>query len=99
MDDPWRHVADLDGRQHYRTLGIQPDATVAEIRRAYRALARKLHPDKGGDSESFARLRHAFDVLIDPPRRAVYDRWAGDVQYRYIPGVTRRFPGGEEELL
>eukprot|EP00210_Caulerpa_lentillifera_P003176 g3035.t1 len=99
MEDPWKNVKDIDGRQHYRTLGLTFGATDAQIRRSYKHLARKLHPDKGGDSASFAQLREAFEVLTDPQRRKVYDRWAGEVNFRYIHGVAPRSDGGEEILL
>ena len=55
---------------------------------AYKECARKHHPDKGGDAEAFARIRTAFDVLSNPGKRAVYDNWAKEVQFRYVPGVT-----------
>jgi hypothetical protein len=53
---------------------------------AYRALARCLHPDKGGSSEAFGALQAAFDVLSDPKARKVYDALAADVRFR--PGAA-----------
>ena len=55
---------------------------------AYKECARTHHPDKGGDAEAFARIRTAFEVLSNPDKRAVYDNWAKEVQFRYVPGVT-----------
>ena len=55
---------------------------------AYKVCARTHHPDKGGDAEAFARVRIAFEVLSNPSKRAVYDNWAKEVQFRYVPGVT-----------
>jgi hypothetical protein len=49
---------------------------------AYRNLARRLHPDKGGSSEAFNALQAAFDVLSDPKARKVYDALAADVRFR-----------------
>ncbi len=49
---------------------------------AYRLLAKQHHPDKGGDPAAFARLQAAFEVLIDPVRRQVYDTWAKELQFR-----------------
>lgn len=89
MEDPWKNVKDVDGKQHYRTLGVKFGANDAEIRRSYKHLARQLHPDKGGDGASFAQLREAFEVLINPQRRKVYDRWASEVDYRYVHGKLR----------
>ena len=67
------------------------DSTVGRISlhvQAYRECARKHHPDKGGDAEVFARIQAAFETLSNPQRRAVYDDWAKEVQFRYVPGVT-----------
>jgi molecular chaperone DnaJ len=62
----------------YELLGVQPDASEEEIKRAYRRRAREFHPDAtGGDPESEARFKEisfAYEVLRDPERRARYDR-------------------------
>ncbi len=51
---------------------------------AYRSLAKKHHPDRGGSAVEFTRLQHAFEVLTDPRQREVYDTWAKEVQFRYV---------------
>jgi curved DNA-binding protein len=64
-------------RDHYRVLGVSRDASMREIRRAYRRLARQHHPDMSphpGDSAYFAELATAYEVLHDPDKRARYDR-------------------------
>lgn len=59
---------------HYERLGVSPTATADELRAAYRALARRLHPDVGGgDAERMAAVNEAWAVLSDPRRRAGYD--------------------------
>ncbi|WP_457098563.1 molecular chaperone DnaJ [Microbacterium sp. P5_E9] len=61
---------------HYEVLGVARDATPDEIKKAYRRLARELHPDvnPGADtSERFKLVTHAYDVLSDPEQRARYD--------------------------
>lgn len=58
---------------HYERLGITQDATTAEIRRAYRALAKTAHPDAGGDSASFRVLSDAYETLLNPLLRKEYD--------------------------
>jgi len=58
---------------HYETLGLDPSATADEITDAYRALAKVVHPDRGGDPYMFAVLTEAYDVVGDPEQRAAYD--------------------------
>ncbi|KAK9831834.1 hypothetical protein WJX81_000048 [Elliptochloris bilobata] len=97
--DPWAQVQDIDGQDHYRSLKVKFRASTAEIKKAYRDLARLHHPDKGGDAATFARILAAFQVLSDERQRAVYDVWARELQYRYIDGVAGRAEGGEGMLL
>src|SRR6266849_5000406 len=64
---------------YYKILGIKRDAKPEEIKKAYRRLARKYHPDVNpGDKaaeERFKQMSEAFDVLSDPKKRSVYDRF------------------------
>lgn len=67
----------MHGRNHYDTLGVPRNATADQVRRAYRALARALHPDVNPDADAqnrFAQAQAAYAVLSDPERRRVYDR-------------------------
>jgi DnaJ-class molecular chaperone len=57
----------------YQTLGISKDATKDEIKKAYRKLSKTMHPDVGGDEESFDELKQAYDVLMDDNLRKLYD--------------------------
>ena len=63
---------------HYATLGIGRQATTEEIKRAYRKLAMRYHPDRNqGDKEKEAKLKtvnEAYDVLSDTEKRTDYDR-------------------------
>src|SRR5215475_6835028 len=63
----------------YKILGVKRDAKPDEIKKAYRRLARKYHPDVNpGDNaaeERFKQMSEAFDVLSDPKKRKVYDRF------------------------
>jgi molecular chaperone DnaJ len=63
-------------RDYYDVLGVSPDAGAEEIKRAYRQLARRYHPDISGEDRggAFIELARAYDVLRDPLRRRRYDR-------------------------
>jgi DnaJ-class molecular chaperone len=64
-------------RDYYRILGVDRGASEPEIKRAYRKLARELHPDVTGDdpraTERFKAITEAYEVLSDPQRRRSYD--------------------------
>ncbi len=62
-------------RDYYDVLGVAPDAGAAEIKRAYRQLARRYHPDISGDDRgtAFLEVSRAYSVLSDPDRRRSYD--------------------------
>lgn len=76
-----------DGDDAYEVLGVSKDATESEIKKAYRKLALKHHPDKQTSedsrkkaSESFAKISNAYEILSDPQQRREYDhrdRFAG----------------------
>jgi curved DNA-binding protein len=78
---------------HYQTLGVSRTASAEEIRKAYRDLARKYHPDLHPDDESakekFKQVQAAFDVLNDPSKREMYDRYGSSFE-----GVGAGGPGG-----
>ena len=62
----------------YQRLGVKRGATEPEIKKAYRSLAKQLHPDRNTDNpkaaERFAQVTHAYDLLSDKDKRARYDR-------------------------
>lgn len=87
---------------HYETLGVSREASDEEIKKAYRRLARKLHPDVNGDpaaEEQFKSVTHAYDVLSDPQERARYDRFGdnpgmGGANFGGFGDIFETFFGG-----
>ncbi|KZT66872.1 hypothetical protein DAEQUDRAFT_729832 [Daedalea quercina L-15889] len=59
--------------KYYDLLEASPTASEADLKKAYRKKALRLHPDKGGDPELFKEVTHAYEVLSDPQRRSIYD--------------------------
>src|SRR5919197_2585819 len=72
-------MAATEKRDYYEVLGVERNATDEEVKRAYRKLAVKFHPDKNPDDpdaeEKFKELGEAYDVLMDSDKRAAYDRY------------------------
>ncbi|MFX0057413.1 MAG: DnaJ domain-containing protein [Candidatus Hodarchaeota archaeon] len=65
-------------KDYYKILGIERDASEEEIKLAYRRLAKKYHPDLNKTDprakEKFIKLKEAYDTLIDPIKRKIYDQ-------------------------
>ena len=78
---------------YYQILGVQPNASPEEIKKAYRKLANKHHPDKGGDQNKFKEISVAYDTLSDAQRKAEYDmqRQGGGREYRFNSNDFQQF--------
>ncbi|CCH90555.1 Chaperone protein dnaJ, heat shock protein (Hsp40), co-chaperone with dnaK [Modestobacter italicus] len=92
---------DFIEKDYYAALGVAKDADAAAIKKAYRQLARELHPDKNpGNTQAetrFKEVSEAYDVLSDAKRRAEYDearRMFGSGGFRPGAGAPGGFPGG-----
>ena len=79
-------------KDYYQILGINKNASQEEIKKAYRRLAHKYHPDKGGDEQKFKDITEAYQVLSDSNKRGQYDKF-GNVFEGGMPGGDPGFGG------
>ena len=91
----------MEYKDYYKILGIKRDASEADIKKAYRRLARKYHPDvsKEKDAEQrFKEVGEAYEVLRDPQKRGAYDQlganWKAGQEFRPPPGWEQFDFGG-----
>ncbi|HMO64469.1 MAG TPA: DnaJ domain-containing protein, partial [Verrucomicrobiota bacterium] len=97
----------VEFKDYYAALGVPRTASDDEIKKAFRQLARKHHPDVAKDKKSaeekFKEINEAYEVLGNAENRKKYDQlgadWKQGAQFRPPPGAgrTRRGPGGVEE--
>ena len=75
-------------KDYYKTLGVEKNASQDEIKKAFRTLAHKHHPDKGGDEKKFKEASEAYQVLSDEKKRGEYDTYGS-------AGPGQGFGGGQ----
>lgn len=88
----------MEFKDYYEIMGVARDATQDDIKRSYRKLARKYHPDVSDDcaaEERFKEVGEAYEVLKDPEKRAAYDQlgaqWHSGQEFRPPPGWDQGF--------
>ena len=68
-------------KDYYKTLGVEKSASADELKKAFRKLAHKYHPDKqGGDEAKFKEVNEAYQVLGNEQKRAQYDQYGADFE-------------------
>lgn len=93
----------MEFKDYYDILGVKPDASEAEIKAAYRKLARQYHPDKNKDAgaeDKFKAVNEANEVLRDKEKRRAYDQvraggYRGGEQFRPPPGFGQGYDFGD----
>jgi len=70
-----RRQSNVDTTEFYNLLGIEKSASQADVKKAYRKMAIKHHPDKGGDPDMFKKVSRAYEILSDNEKRAKYDQF------------------------
>jgi curved DNA-binding protein len=100
----------MDYKDYYKILGVARDASQDEIKRVYRRLARKYHPDVSKEANAedrFKEVQEAYEVLKDPEKRAAYDQlgsnWRAGQEFRPPPDWGKGFEfssrfGGADDL-
>src|SRR5215469_1762438 len=92
-------MATTPKHDYYETLGVPRQASADDIRKSYRKLARKYHPDLNpGDKsaeERFKNVQEAYDILSDPKKRQMYDQF-GFYSENGFPGAGPGGPGGAQ---
>lgn len=73
-------------KSYYDILGVKKSASADEIKKAFRRLARKHHPDAGGDEETFKEINEAYEVLSDPEKKKQYDTFGTVGNFAQQPG-------------
>ena len=89
---------EVDNKKYYELLGVEKNASDADIKKAYRKKALKEHPDKGGDPDKFKEITAAYEILSDRDKREIYDRHGAEAAKQGRPQggdiFSQMFGGG-----
>jgi len=89
-------AAPKGGEDFYKILDVDKTASSVEIKKAYRKLAVKHHPDRGGNLEDFLKIKKAYECISDPERRCLYDKCGGvGLEGPGLFGGGNSFGGGD----
>tara|TARA_B100000925_G_C21957789_1_gene451970 strand:- start:329 stop:1273 length:945 start_codon:yes stop_codon:yes gene_type:complete len=80
---------------YYEVLGVNPKSSQGEIKKAFRKLSLKHHPDRGGDAEEFKKINEAYSTLSDVEKKRMYDMQKNNPFMRGAPGSG----GGVDEIF
>jgi len=76
--------------KYYEALGVEKDANLAEIKKAYRRRSRECHPDKGGDVNDMILVNKAYETLSNPEKRSYYDATGGEKPLTQLEHAARQ---------
>lgn len=65
-------------KDYYKILGVNRNADIKEVKKAYRKRALETHPDQGGNKEEFAEIAEAYEVLSNPEKKQIYDQYGSE---------------------
>ena len=89
---------EVDNKKYYELLGVEKNASDADIKKAYRKKALKEHPDKGGDPDKFKEITAAYEILSDRDKREIYDKHGAEAAKQGRPQggdiFSQMFGGG-----
>ncbi|CCW68885.1 unnamed protein product [Phytomonas sp. Hart1] len=87
-----RRVYATKSKDYYKTLGVDRNADLQTIKKAYRKRALETHPDQGGNKEEFAEVAEAYEVLSNTEKKNLYDQYGSEAANN--PNMASGFAGG-----
>jgi DnaJ family protein A protein 2 len=84
---------------YYEILGVNTTSNSGEIKKAYRKLSIKNHPDRGGDPENMKKINEAYHTLGDPEKKKMYDMQKNNPMFGTMSGMPGGMMGNPEDIL